>query len=170
MGLVTATHRLQAQQITAVAIGHGKGINLDAVAGQKPTLEIHTPDIVCSLARTQRMTHARRANPAFAGPNQAGPDELPAHGRGRGPGPLRRRPIQISLDLVRTPSRIAQTHRDNRLDHRPGHGGRVAKGGSRRRLKTNKARLAIACQPFVARLPADPELPAQGTNLSAPSR
>ena len=46
----------------------------------------------------------------------------------RRPGTLRRRPLQVGLDLVGPPGRMAQTDRHNRLDHIRRHGAGITMG------------------------------------------
>ena len=172
MGFVGATDGLAAEQEPAGAVAEGKRLDLGAVAGQEPALEVGAPHVIRRRAGGQ--WHALRGNPApaLARPAQSGPVEHQADRARRRPAPLRSAVLEPRLDLARAPARVALAHRQQRRDHVVGERARVAMRRARPILETTGAFRPVTRPPLVAGLAADPEVTTQRRHalLALPTR
>ena len=157
---VRSGQRLAAQQIAAHRIGERQRLATGAVAGQEPALEVDAPYIVGRPAIGEGRARGRAPAAQLALHRQPLAIEQKADRARRRPVNRRRPPLEKGARLQRSPGRMGPAHRKaalrdlfpNRLptiERRP----RAIK-------QTLNPRFPIARKPFVARLPAHPELAA----------
>jgi len=144
-----------------VPVAHRERLDMDAVAGQEPALEVGAPHVVRRPAGRQRRALRRHPPAPRARPRQPGPVEHRPDRARRRPRRLRLTVLEPRLDLARPPARETMAHRHHRLDHLRGQIPRIGQRRPRPIHQTGRTVGPIPRQPLVARLPADPEVPAQ---------
>ena len=155
---VRSRHGLAAQEIAAARVVERQRIAALLVVGQKPALEVGAPDVVGRVDRLQRRGKGRTA-PAWPArlrqPFLAQPVADRAPGRRR---LLRKSPAKLLAQLLGTPGGMTLAQRQSRrhqfLITRPA----MVDGRAAALLQPLRALSPIPPKPFVAGLPADPEL------------
>ena len=117
MRRVGPADRLAADQEAAVPVAHRERLDMDAVAGQEPALEVGAPHVVRRPAGRQRRALRRHPPAPRARPRQPGTVERRPDRARRRPFRLRLMVLEPRLDLARPPARETMAHRHHRLDH-----------------------------------------------------
>src|SRR5258706_1738886 len=108
---VVAVENLATQEIPAVCVAQGQRLAMRAVAGQKPPLEVHAPDVVRPGARTERRARRRAAAAHLALDRQARAIEQRADRARRRQANARILPPERLSYLDRAPGRIRAADR-----------------------------------------------------------
>src|SRR5580692_11100485 len=147
----------QADQIAAETIGDRQRLAARAIAEPDPALVIDRPKMMRSLRLPQRAKPGRRSPAQPTRPHQPRPPQYLASRRGRRPGDVRTDVGKLADDLARPPIGPPKSLLDDLI----GQSLRRRMSRPQRRMraldKPLGAKLPIAVQPFVARLPADRE-------------
>jgi hypothetical protein len=152
--------RLAAQQIAARRVGERQRLATRPLAGQKPALEINTPDVVGRPAMGEGRARGRAPATQLALHRQPFAIEQEPNRARRRPGDPRPPPLEKGARLQRPPGRMGPARRKAALrDLFPNRTGTIERR-PRAIKQTLNAALPIAPNPFVASLPAHPEPPA----------
>ena len=157
---VLACHRLASQQISAVGVAQRQRLAVQAVAGEKPALEIDAPHVVggCAL----RKGHARwwpAASHATLDRQSFTIEQRPDRADGR-PNGSRHPPLQPTLHLHGSPGRMRPASRQAPLGNLRRHRLWTMQRSARAVDQAFNARFMVSVKPLVASPPAHPEAPA----------
>jgi hypothetical protein len=152
--------RLAAQQIAARRVGERQRLATRPLAGQKPALEINTPDVVGRPAMGEGRARGRAPATQLALHRQPFPIEQEPNRARRRPGdPRPRRSRKARAFKGPQVGWARRTARQRSASSSPIAQGRLS-GARERSSKPSIPALPIAPNPFVASLPAHPEPPA----------
>ena len=156
MAAVGPRQRLAAQQIAAVRIGQGQRFATRPVARPEPAFQIDAPHRVGIPTIRKRRRARRRSVTAAARHRKTLAPQQVADAALRRPPRFRFRLRQIGPDLLRTPARVARTHRQKPIHHQRTHRLRMVQRRTAPVRKTHRPRLPVTLPPLVGNPAAYP--------------